>query len=315
MQQLTDAQPEHFGERHDRGAALPEGPRGPARVAAGGRAPEQAVSPRSGARPEGVERALATMQEPPDHPLPLATLAEIAGLSPFHFARTFREATGSPPGQFLAALRLERAKRLLLTTDLPVTEICFAVGYDSLGTFTTRFTQLVGLPPTQVRRLPDLLAETVERLPGDGPTPVAPEPTGAAPGVAGRVDAPAGLGAGALIFVGLFPGAIAQGRPVAGTVLAAPGPFRLSAPPDGRYHLLAAALPHPRDPLACLLPDAALRVGRAAGTVLVRAGQVSGPMDITLRPPRPTDPPTLVALPALLLDSCPRFRAARAVRA
>jgi AraC family transcriptional regulator len=306
VQRLADAQLEYSSGRLDRWAAPPDEPRGPARGTDGGEAPDRVAS----GYPVAVERALAAMRGPLDQPLSLATLAEIAGLSPFHFARTFRQATGSPPGQFLAALRLERAKRLLLTTDLPVTEICFAVGYDSLGTFTTRFTQLVGLPPSRVRRLPDLLTEAVARLPGDGLAPVRAD---AAPGVTGRVAPSAG--ADGLIFVGLFTGAIAQGRPVAGTVLAGPGPFRLPAPPDGRYHLLAAALPHPRDPLACLLPGAALRVGRAAGTLLARGGRVSGPTDIALRPPQATDPPTLVALPALLLNFCPRFRAARAAGA
>jgi AraC-like DNA-binding protein len=310
VEQLADAQQKYGSARRERGDAWPGTPGSPVRVVAGGEAPDRDAGARGGAHPAAVERALAAMRGPLDRPLSLATLAEITGLSPFHFARTFRQATGSPPGQFLAALRLERAKRLLLTTDLPVTEICFAVGYDSLGTFTTRFTQLVGLPPSRVRRLPDLLAEAVARLPGDGLAPVGAD---AAPGVTGRVAPSAG--ADALIFVGLFPGAIAQGRPVAGTVLAGPGPFRLPAPPDGRYHLLAAALPHPRDPLACLLPGAALRVGRAAGMVLVRGGRVSGPTDIALRPPQPTDPPTLVALPALLLNFCPWFRTARAAGA
>lgn len=266
-----------------------------------------------GETPPPVARALAAMQGPLDRPLPLATLAEIAGLSPFHFARTFRQATGSPPGQFLAALRLEQAKRLLLTTDLPVTEICFAVGYDSLGTFTTRFTQLVGLPPSRVRRLPDALAAAVARLPDDSRPASAPHPVGAAPGVTGWVG-PA-VDADALIFVGLFSDPIAQRRPVAGTVLAGPGPFHFPTPPDGQYHLFAAAVPHPRDPLASLLPGAALHVGRAAGPLRVRAGRVSGPAEVALRPARPTDPPILVALPALLLDSCPRFQAARAAGA
>jgi hypothetical protein len=184
-----------------------------------------------------------------------------------------------------------------------VTEICFAVGYDSVGTFTDRFTQLVGLPPGRLRRLPDLLATAAARLPRDGLAPPAPGTVGAPPSVTGWVGPPAD--AGALIFVGLFPGA----------VLTAAGPFRLPAPPDGRYHLLAAALPHPHDAEACLLPGAALRVGRAVGTVLARAGLVGGHTDIALRAPRPTDPPVLVALPALLLDSRPQFGPGRGPRA
>ncbi len=256
-----------------------------------------------------VERALVTMRGPLDRPLPVATLAEIAGLSPFHFTRTFRQATGIPPGQFLAALRLERAKELLLTTELTVTEICFAVGYDSIGTFTTRFTRSVGLSPGRIRQLPDRLTEAVARLPNRPPAPPASRAAADASGVAGWLDAPDN--GEAFIFVGLFPAAIPQCRPVVGTLLTTPGPFRLAAPPDGRYHLLAAALPHPRDPLACLLPAAALRVGHAAGTILVRGGQSAARADIALRPPLPTDPPVLVALPALLLDTCSWFGGTR----
>ncbi len=251
------------------------------------------------------------MRAPSDRPLPLQAMAEIAGLSPFHFARVFRRLTGIPPGQFLSVLRLERAKELLLTTDLSVTDICFEVGYDSLGTFTTRFTQLVGLPPGRVRRLPEAVAGVVEHLSERETAPPSLALADAA-GVSGRIAAPDV--AGALIFVGLFPEAIPQRRPVVCTLLAAPGPFRLAAPPDGRYHLLAAALPHPRDPRAFLLPGAALRVGRGEGMLLARAGRVSGRTDLTLRPPRVTDPPVLVALPALLLEALAR-RPERAGRA
>ncbi len=263
-------------------------------------------------QPEAVGRVLAAMRGPLDRPLPLSALAEIAGLSPFHFARVFRQVTGSPPGQFLAALRMERAKELLLSTDLPVTEVCFAVGYDSLGTFTTRFAQLVGMPPTRLRRLPDELAEAVARVPEDGLLPAPRGPAGPGQGVEGWVAAAEVTDA--LIFVGLFPGVIPQGRPLVGTVLTAPGPFQLPASPDGDYHLLAAAVPHPRDVLACLMPGPDLRVGRAEGTVQVRAGRAAGPADIRLRPPLPTDPPVLVALPGLLLDSCPQFQRGRRAR-
>lgn len=91
------------------------------------------------------------MRERVDDTLPLHAMAEIAHLSPYLFTRAFRQFTGIPPGEFLATLRLERAKQLLLTTDLSVAEICFEVGYNSLGTFTTRFTRLVGLSPGRVR--------------------------------------------------------------------------------------------------------------------------------------------------------------------
>lgn len=247
-----------------------------------------------------IVRVLSAMRAQTDEPLPLRTMAEIAGLSLFHFARVFRHATGSPPGEFLTALRLERAKQLLLTTDLSVTEICFEVGYTSLGTFTTRFAQLVGLPPSQLRRLPELAGPALARI-AQGEE-IAPRPR-LAPvqrSVVGWVNATDVTDA--LIFVGLFPVAIPQRRPVAGTILRAPGPYRLAMPPPGSYHLLAAALPISPDPLAALLPGAAVRVGRGTRPLVVRDGQARGPRNVTLRPRQTTDPPILVALPALLLD-------------
>ncbi len=251
------------------------------------------------------------MRERVDDALHLRTMAEIAHLSPYHFARTFRQVTGIPPGEFLCALRLQRAKELLLTSNLGVGEVCFEVGYNSVGTFTTRFTRLVGLPPGRVRRLPEELGSTLERKREDEPglpdnhADADPDAHPCA-GVCFRIVGPAPEGA--LIFVGLFPGPIPQGRPVAGTVLTAPGTHLLSPAPDGSYHLMAAALPRSDDPLRYLLPGSALRVGRAMSPVVVRAGRCAGCVDVTLRPPRNTDPPVLVALPAFLLER-QRYRA------
>jgi hypothetical protein len=224
-------------------------------------------------------------------------MAEMANLSPYHFSRTFRQVTGIPPGQFLTAWRLERAKQLLLRTDLGVAEICFEVGYESVGTFTTRFKDLVGLPPGRMRRLPEELHATLGRA-GGGVRSLHPTPLEA--GVAFRVHGPDLTGS--MIFAGLFPTAIPQGRPVAGMILEAPGTYRLHPVPDGRYHLMAAALPRSEDPSKLLLPGDALRVGRAQHPLTVRRGRAGGQVDVMLRPPQSTDPPVLVALPALLLE-------------
>lgn len=251
-----------------------------------------------------VEQVIAAMREQLDRPLPLPAMAELAHLSPYHFSRVFRQVTGIPPGEFLSALRLAEAKRLLLATDLSVTDICFEVGYTSIGTFTTRFTQLVGLSPLQLRRLSDELSAVLARPPASD---VAWRPTPTAAGVVGHLSAP-DMTAG-LIFVGLFPSAIPQRRPVAGAFLTRPGLFHLRDVPPGRYHLLAAALPATGDPAACLLPGAVMRVGRSQGVVAVRPGRVSGFIPVTLRPLQATDPPVLVTLPALLIEQAARQRA------
>ncbi len=244
-----------------------------------------------------VEEVIAAMHRPEDSALSLGSLAEMANLSLYHFARTFRRVTGIPPGEFLTAVRLERAKRLLLSTDLRVAEIAFEVGYESVGTFSTRFSNLVGLPPGRVRHLPEQLNEALDRSNGWHRTLPIVHPEG---GVAFRVDGSALTGR--LIFAGLFPTAVPQGRPVAGTILAAPGSYRLGPVPDGCYYLMAAALPCSEDPWQLLAPGEALRVGRARQPVVVRRGRAEGLAEVTLRLPRPTDPPVLVALPAILLD-------------
>jgi AraC-like DNA-binding protein len=84
-------------------------------------------------------------------PLDVATIACEVGMSAGHFSRRFRDAYGEPPYSYLMTRRIERAMSLLRRGELSVTEVCFAVGFSSLGTFSTRFTEVVGVPPTVYR--------------------------------------------------------------------------------------------------------------------------------------------------------------------
>ncbi len=237
-------------------------------------------------------------------PHTLDSLAERACLSPFHFARVFRMVTGVPPNTFLTALRYERAKELLLDTDQSVTDICFEVGYESLGTFTTRFKQLVGLSPLELRQLPALLDEVVDLRALDEAVGPVGNPRGAR--VDGVIDDPDRQGGPT--YIGLFPGGLAVSRPVAGTYLPQPGAFTIGPVPPGTYRLLVASLPGPMIDLAAQLqPTTGLLV--AADTDPIR---IDVPGDnlfrrLTLRPIEATDPPVLTALPALRLDACPHL--------
>jgi AraC-like DNA-binding protein len=85
-------------------------------------------------------------------PLDVEALARDAHMSAGHFSREFRRAYGESPYSYLMTRRIERAMALLRRGDLSVTEVCFAVGCSSLGTFSTRFTELVGMPPSAYRR-------------------------------------------------------------------------------------------------------------------------------------------------------------------
>jgi AraC-like DNA-binding protein len=81
-------------------------------------------------------------------PLDVAAMARAALMSPAHFSRQFRAAYGETPYTYLMTRRIERAKALLRRGDLSVTEVCFEVGCTSLGSFSARFTELVGETPT-----------------------------------------------------------------------------------------------------------------------------------------------------------------------
>jgi AraC-like DNA-binding protein len=86
-------------------------------------------------------------------PLDVEALARGANMSAGHLSREFRTAYGEPPYQYLMTRRIERAMALLRRGDLSVTDVCFAVGCSSLGSFSTRFTELVGMPPSAYAEL------------------------------------------------------------------------------------------------------------------------------------------------------------------
>lgn len=85
-------------------------------------------------------------------PLDLDAMAREAGFSRYHFARAFRAAFGETPGAYLSRRRVERAKDLLRAVNLTVTEVCHLVGFSSLGSFSSRFSELVGASPSAYRR-------------------------------------------------------------------------------------------------------------------------------------------------------------------
>ncbi len=104
-------------------------------------------------------------------PLDVESLARDAHMSAGHLSREFRAAYGESPYAYVMTRRIERAMALLRRGDLSVTDVCFAVGCSSLGTFSTRFTELVGMPPSAFRRqeaavtagLPACVAKQVTR--------------------------------------------------------------------------------------------------------------------------------------------------------
>jgi len=98
-----------------------------------------------------VERVIAMIHRHYQDPLTLQDLAAEACYSTFHFTRLFHKKAGMPPGQFLTAVRLYHAKRLLATSDMSIVDVVTSVGYSSVGTFTTRFTNATGVSPSAFR--------------------------------------------------------------------------------------------------------------------------------------------------------------------
>ncbi len=241
-----------------------------------------------------VERAIHTMTQDLASPHSTQSMAASVAMSPFYFIKVFKAVTGISPRLFLAAVRMERAKRALLASDASVTDICLDVGYSSLGTFSRIFHALVGLSPVTFREAvkqyapEDLWRDALEfsrthRYEGSDT-------------LEGYVAAPENR-FNRIIFVGAFRKAIPQGPPLAGTVLLGPGPFRIRRPAQAAFHLLVLQLPMNVPPFDPIRQPEQTRVART-----LIAGDANH-VRADLRPVAISDPPLVIALPHLLRTS------------
>jgi len=231
-----------------------------------------------------VDRAVNCIWQRYCDPLSLADIAGSAMLSRFHFARVFKQQTGVSPGQFLAAVRIYQAKRMLIVSPMSVAGVSCAVGYGSLGSFTTHFTDSVGISPGRFRRTGQQAALSGVGLPPDSP------PEGA---VTGTVRLPEGY-ARARVYIGMFDSPIVQRRPQAAAWLDVTSQrtheYWLPKVPEGKWFLHALAVADTDEPEPWTRRH--LLVGGG--------GQVRSTLGgIALRPRRLTDLPVLLALPEL----------------
>jgi AraC family transcriptional regulator len=228
-----------------------------------------------------------------DTDLSLAALAREGRYSQPHLIEVFEEVTGTTPHHFLASLRIQKAKELLIQTTRTVTDIALEVGYQSFPTFSRTFKDYVGLPPAEFRKLPptisaselfDLVRTFVasQKPPSDGEQRIE-----------GIIQAPP-CGSG-VIFVGTFNRGVPQGVPFSGTVMLKAGTFSLKRPGTRSFHLLAALVeipqanggvcPHQFQPLLVTNHHV---LGR------------SGCAHLRLRPLCHTDPPLVMSLSEVL---------------
>jgi len=245
---------------------------------------------------QAIERVVKCMHQHLTEEVTLDEMADLACMSPYYFNRIFRELVGIPPMQFLGALRLEAAKNLLMTTEQSVLDICFEVGYNSLGTFSSRFTQLVGLAPGQFRQLCRVYATDAEQV----RMLVEPEvPSTTVAMLEGTIEAEQPLAG--FIFIGLFDSPIPQSRPRSCTILSAIGDFKLAIPSGERFFVFAAGMDRFEGPLDFLRHSEAIRGLASAGPFEPDAdGQVTAKPHLVLQPPQLLNPPLLMALPLLI---------------
>ncbi|SER23839.1 AraC-type DNA-binding protein [Gracilibacillus ureilyticus] len=244
-----------------------------------------------------IDEVIAYIHEHLDDALTLSHLAHQAAYSPYHFSRIFKQKTGLSPHQYVSSLKLQRAKSLLLNTNLTIRDISMEIDQQSLGTFTTRFTERVGMTPTQFRKSPDQVNMYLQSLKyhsnlkqhfimGDQYN-----------NVEGIIEAEVPLHG--VILIGLFSKPIPEGLPQYGTLLSSLGYFKFTDVRPGIYYLMATAVFWEMKACEVLIPHQTLRA-KADQPIQVRKGLKIPKQHLTLRGPRLDDPPILISLPVLM---------------
>ncbi len=245
-----------------------------------------------------IDELLHFIQEHLDEPLSLEKLAREAAYSPYHFTRIFKQKTGLTPHQYVSSLKLQKAKDLLIHTDLTIRDISMEIGQQSLGTFTSRFTEQVGMSPSQFRKSRSLTSEYLYSLKDFRNWSEESILIGNnVRNVEGTIEAI--IPFQGVIFIGLFPKPIPAGLPVYGTLLSTLGPFTFTNVKPGIYYLLATAVPWGMKVNDILLPHKTLKA-RAFHPVVVDQNSAIPRQHLKLREPRIDDPPVLISLPLLM---------------
>ena len=244
-----------------------------------------------------VEASLHYIQDHIFDPLSLGKIAHEAGYSPYHFTRIFKAHMGISLFYYVSSLRLQKAKDLLLHTELTIRDIALEVGQQSLGTFTTRFTQKVGVSPAVFRKTAkeaEKALETIKRL---EEAKTDNEPSGDQCSMHGTIEAE--IPYEGIVLIGLFPKPIPEGIPLHGTLVKLPGRFCFSGVRPGVYYLMGTSVSWGMRAESILLTQKNLRT-RNHQPLEISPEKNTVPLKVKLHLPQLDDPPILVSLPFLM---------------
>ena len=242
----------------------------------------------------GVELSIQVMHNRLGDPLTVDDLADAAFMSRFHFTRVFSQVTHVSPGRFLAAVRMQEAKRLLLKTERSVTDVSLDVGYNSLGTFTRIFADFVGFPPVRYRQLSrSLLRLTLDQVARFLPS-YHPGPKNAP--ITGDIVCQKQL---TLVTVAMFSETIPRSHPIECVCLKESLQFSFNHKPRHGCHVYAVGLVQ-----NATLEDAFLANHEKLliGVAHLSSNIVSDSISFELRPKRIVEPPIVVAFPLFIAD-------------
>jgi len=244
-----------------------------------------------------VEASLQYIQEHLVEPLSLEEISHQVGYSPYHFTRLFKAHMGIPLFYYVSALRLQKAKDLLIHTDFTIRDIALEVGHQSLGTFTTRFTEKVGISPAAFRQTRTEGERVLEKLHELSENKALIDASSGHCSITGTIEADVPYQG--VVLVGLFPKPIPEGMPLYGTLAMLPGEFCLSGIQPGIYYLMATSLSWGMEAEGILLTHKALRT-RNHKPLTITPGTLYPRLKIKLYPPKLDDPPIVVSLPILM---------------
>ncbi len=243
-----------------------------------------------------VAASIEYMWQHLDEQITLDNMASAALFSRFYFSRVFHGVTGTSPGRFLTAVRMAQSKIILATTDYSVSEVAASVGYDSLGTFTTKFSKSVGVSPGVFRkysRNPDSCEQDNFRQ----ARPSGPAGTGRLIGALELAAAlPSDVLSGCRTYVAAFRSATAEGLPYACEIVDGLTGWRMLDLPDGEWHIRAITVA--TDTADHIPPRRApLLIGGITRVRITGGGSVS--VTVPMREPAVTDLPILFLIPEL----------------